>query len=52
MTEEQILELADQVTNDFEGVSYRIHNEEAWLIEFAMRLEQMIVKRGIDDEQK
>ncbi len=38
MTDYEILELADQVTADFEGYTYLRHGKEQWLIEFAKRL--------------
>lgn len=38
MSDGEIIDLADEVTADFEGYSYLRHGEERWLIEFAKRL--------------
>ena len=47
MTNEDIIELADQVTTDLEGRNYSQHNEEAWALEFAERLRT----RWINEEE-
>ena len=50
MTDDEIMELAQKVTNDFDGVSYLVHDEEAWVIDFAKRLMEIWTKEKQNEQ--